>query len=552
MDDHIKEEKKKKSHKKRDKFWKFIFPHSKPKKLNQVTNNNQEQTEKINSLTSYAQTNFSITLDPDVVQTILENNRWDYKRALTDIVDYEEASHGILIEPSKDLQFIKLLGSENDGGTSCYIDALLFAMFIYNTTFDPLLTYDIAPEFENKIKLQTFLRLFVNKLRKGHLVYAEFVHWLRKVLEEAQWTGRNDHGEWTQEDASELFMFITETFELPYLPFQIRLFHGANKDTDDDRVMTDRMLALCVPNDVKKILLQDILLDYFYNSIITGVRRQVDSESTPDSILLPNDGDTQKKESTLYKDNKHPSSFAAEEEGISVTAWQVLEFLPFYSASNEQGISIDTQVDSSFPDTHMILPIVLKRYSYDNFGGSTKIRNHVEIPVTIDFNKFVNQNADDPMCPTCGHIVNWTLHFKSAVCHHGESPYAGHYISYARIMDEDDTNSEPYWLKFDDMNASSRITVIQDKHAAPIFQDLAANAYIIFYELDKTCRHDDDDDGSMNEVTDRKEDDSKSPGSFTETDSDEDDFDTNGKLPNKRKHHRHHRNHHLSESCHLM
>lgn len=319
--------------------------------------------------------------------------------------------------------------------------------------------------------------------------------------------------------------------------------------------MTDRMLALCVPNDVKKILLQDILLDYFYNSIITGVRRQVDSESMPDSILLPIDGDTQKKDPTQLKDTPPPPP-SFEEEGISVTAWQVLEFLPFYSASNEQGISIDTQVDSSFPDTHMILPIVLKRYSYDNFGGSTKIRNHVEIPVTIDFNKFVNQNADDPMCPTCGHIVNWTLHFKSAVCHHGESPHAGHYISYARIMDEDDTNSEPYWLKFDDMYPSNRITVIQDKHAAPIFQDLAANAYIIFYELDKTCRHD---DGSINEVIDIKKDDSKSPASFTETDSDEDeedqnshDFDTNGKLPKKRKHHKHHRNHHLSESCHLM
>ncbi|KAG2232396.1 hypothetical protein INT48_007300, partial [Thamnidium elegans] len=535
----IKEEKKKKAHRKRDKFWKLIFPHSNKSKKNSTKDDKvkrtSEQTEKINSLATYASTHFSVSLEHELFENILESNQWEYKKALSDLADYEEASHGILIEPPKDTQ--KLLGSENDGGTSCYIDALLFAMYIFNTTFDPLLTYDISPEHEEKIKLQTVLRLFVNKLRKGHLVHADYVHWFRKVLQDASWHGQDYLGNWSQEDASELFMFITEMFELPYLPFQIRLFHGANKDTDDDRVMTDRALALSIPDDVGNIQLQDILLDYFYNSVITGVRRNIDFNNISESVIMSPVMDKEKDTPKKLPLPQQPEG----QEDITVTAWQVLELLPFYSATNEQGDSIKTQLDSSFPDTHMILPIVLKRYRYDSLGGSTKIKKHVEIPVTIDFNKFVNQNVDDPMCPTCGHLINWTLHFRSAVCHKGDSPCSGHYISYARA-DVD----EPYWLKFDDLNSESRVTVIQDKNAGSIFTDLAENAYMIFYELDKTCRH----ELSIDEI-ERKDVDSKSITSISTYETDTEEQDCHCKdSKQKRKHrtHHHHLNHHLSES----
>lgn len=222
-----KEEKKKKAHRKRDKFWKFVLPHtvksskktrdSYSKGAATPIKRTSEQQEKINSLSTYAQRNFSVSLDSEVLDCILENNDWDQKKAMSDLLDYEEASHGILVEPPSNAK-LKLLGSENDGGTSCYIDALLFAMYISNTSFDPLLTYDIPVEEENKIKLQTIMRLFVNKLRKGHFINADYVHWFRKVLHDAKWNGQDQHGHWTQEDSSELFQFITEMFELPYLP----------------------------------------------------------------------------------------------------------------------------------------------------------------------------------------------------------------------------------------------------------------------------------------------------------------------------------------------
>lgn len=219
MDDFtIKEEKKKKAHRKRDKFWNFVFPHYKPKKTDTHEEKcTTEQLDKINSLSKYGKNNLSVNLEPEMYESILESNDWDYKKSMADLIDYEEASHGILIEPPKNSK-TKLLGSENDDGTSCYVDALLFAMYISNTTFDPLLTYDISAEKEDKIKLQTLMRLFVNKLRKGHFINAEYVHWFRKVLQDAKWVGQDLSGHWTLGDSSELFMFITEMFELPYLP----------------------------------------------------------------------------------------------------------------------------------------------------------------------------------------------------------------------------------------------------------------------------------------------------------------------------------------------
>lgn len=197
--------------------------------------------------------------------------------------------------------------------------------------------------------------------------------------------------------------------------------------------MTERMVALSIPENTKEpVRLEDILVDYFYNNVITGVKRQVER----DIFASPS--------ASSFLSDKKTDIFEQEDQKVAVTAWQVLELLPFYSASNEQGDAIQTQVDSSFPDTHMILPIVLKRYCYKNGGSLAKISTRIDIPPDIDFNKFVNQSVDDPTCSVCGHLINWTLHFKSAVCHKGSSPYSGHYIGYARVPCEDD---DVYWLK---------------------------------------------------------------------------------------------------------
>lgn len=74
------------------------------------------------------------------------------------------------------------------------------------------------PEDDAKQRLLLLLRLFVNKLRKVHLIRTQLVRQFRYALQSNAWIGVDERGIWTQEDASELFMFLTQTFDMPYLP----------------------------------------------------------------------------------------------------------------------------------------------------------------------------------------------------------------------------------------------------------------------------------------------------------------------------------------------
>lgn len=89
----------------------------------------------------------------------LQETDWNMAQSLADMEDIQEANYGLLAAPP--LATVtntssrspptapKLLGCENDQGTSCYLDALLFAMYIGQTSFDPMLLGDpFAPVFQ--------------------------------------------------------------------------------------------------------------------------------------------------------------------------------------------------------------------------------------------------------------------------------------------------------------------------------------------------------------------------------------------------------------------
>jgi hypothetical protein len=117
-----------------------------------------------------------------------------------------------------------MLGSENDQTTSCYIDALLFSMYATTTVFDPLLTTEIEDDDFDKRRLQTALRLFVNRMREGHLIRTDQIRRLREALVSTGWEGQTQWGTWAQEDASEFFLHITNIFGLPFLPVSLSRF----------------------------------------------------------------------------------------------------------------------------------------------------------------------------------------------------------------------------------------------------------------------------------------------------------------------------------------
>lgn len=69
---------------------------------------------------------------------------------------------------------VEMLGAENRGAVTCYLDALLFAMFAKLTAFECMLKDDPEKD-EHKRNLAFLLRLWVNMLRTGKLIHTDMV-----------------------------------------------------------------------------------------------------------------------------------------------------------------------------------------------------------------------------------------------------------------------------------------------------------------------------------------------------------------------------------------
>ena len=66
-----------------------------------------------------------------------------------------------------------MLGAENRGNVTCYLDAMLFAMFANLDAYERMLRIDFADG--PRQKLATLLRLWVNLLRSGELIFTDTV-----------------------------------------------------------------------------------------------------------------------------------------------------------------------------------------------------------------------------------------------------------------------------------------------------------------------------------------------------------------------------------------
>lgn len=83
---------------------------------------------------------------------------------------FEDSVGGILkpYDPS-----VSLLGAENREKVTCYLDSLLFAMFVKVDVFEAILFNDF--DDEPRKRLVTVLRLWVNLLRTGRLITTDIV-----------------------------------------------------------------------------------------------------------------------------------------------------------------------------------------------------------------------------------------------------------------------------------------------------------------------------------------------------------------------------------------
>ena len=89
------------------------------------------------------------------------------------LVILADSQEGILREYNPN---VKLLGAVNRNGVTCYLDALLFAMFARLGSFEAILynSFDDEP----RARLAMLLRLWVNILRSGRLIHEDIVCFL--------------------------------------------------------------------------------------------------------------------------------------------------------------------------------------------------------------------------------------------------------------------------------------------------------------------------------------------------------------------------------------
>lgn len=75
---------------------------------------------------------------------------------------------------------VHMVGAENRGNVTCYLDALLFAMFAKLEAFECMLKNDLPDEPQRN--LAALIRLWVNMLRTGKLIHTDLVWTTARIL----------------------------------------------------------------------------------------------------------------------------------------------------------------------------------------------------------------------------------------------------------------------------------------------------------------------------------------------------------------------------------
>ncbi|CAN8095626.1 unnamed protein product [Discula destructiva] len=185
----------------------------------------------------------------------------DTEKALDLLLLYQRSESGTILPYDPNVQMV---GAENRGNVTCFLDALLFAMFAKLEAFECMLKNELSDERQRT--LAALIRLWVNMLRSGRLVHTDITQSLQDALAACGWS---DAKLLEQQDTSEAFAFITETLQLPLLTLQVDLFHQGKGDKDDHKVVYERLLNLAVPADPegKGIKLEDCLEEYFNTKV---------------------------------------------------------------------------------------------------------------------------------------------------------------------------------------------------------------------------------------------------------------------------------------------
>lgn len=416
-------------------------------------------------------------LTPTSATALLSTHGWSLRAALEAVARELAFTDSTALYPVPlQTRGVRMRNMVN-AGNSCYLDAVISALFATWDAWDGTLASNVAPAIQNSTgsmvlspsrvndgrglfpcsrissqyqgyvnsygirngvsrqvqqkqqaiqHLRATVREAVNRLRRGEGVSAAAVEAIRSALRAAGFQTRRG-----QEDAAELFVFLVDTLGAPFLPLGETLLHPLPLSaSDDERMATERVLWLSLPcaddMSLKKTTSQfkNLLNDYFFGNRLEGIRRN----------------------STV------------------VNAWKARRILPWYTPMRETGEVAAINDETSF--RALPVPFALKRYS----ANGHKSRVHVDLPPRIDFSDFVDGVS----------AGSFSLVLRSVVCHLGDSLDSGHYVSYTY-----DAFGSPFpiWRRWNDLTPGYVEEFTDDQLSLSAREEQCRDAYIVFYEL---------------------------------------------------------------------
>ncbi|PZC93293.1 Ubiquitin carboxyl-terminal hydrolase [Pyrenophora tritici-repentis] len=413
----------------------------------------------------------------------------DLDRAYDLLVLANESFEGELKEYNPN---VTMLGAINRNMVTCYLDALLFAMFAGLDSFEAML-YDNF-EDEPRKKLAAVLRLWVNLLRSGELIKVDLTKHLQDSLAKCGW---EDAAQVRQQDASEAFTFITGVLELPLLTLKMDIYHTGREDKEDDhKFVNERLLEVAIPEQEgdSVVTLEDCLETYFNNRI--EVKRYLQRQNTIASMRSRDgelvDRDPEKNETfhietteldgsmtplvstpislgpttpltpvrpvlegrrradsifsqryarqpeSKFDEKKHvedvlDTSSGGRPRSASLLKKEILmpawQFFSLIPWYTDNVPRTDAQVAAHFSVKRPVLGICLKRYTMTPNGSPKRLDTYVDIPLDIGLPHFISDDRMKDEGPLFG---NFKLVLQSVVCHRGVSVDSGHYIALVR------------------------------------------------------------------------------------------------------------------------
>lgn len=304
-----------------------------------------------------------------------------------------------------------------NAGNTCYLDSILISLFAEQDISDSLLTRTTTSEPHQT--LRHTLCVAVNHLRRGEVIPKAHIRALRDALITLRW-----YPGAAQQDAAELYAFLLDHLDAPFLPLFNNLAHSGVPDVGDHAPSTERLLWLDVKGNGD---LPTMLNDYFFGQVRKGLRR-----GTPDGV----------------------------------DALVIRSLIPSYTPIRETGEIVSARRDK-FP--YLTVPLAINRF---RARRSAKDRSAVQVRTAVDATSYVNCFADD---------AKYSLILRSVVCHIGNSIASGHYVCYT-------FEPAVGWRRWNDLDSNPVRAVRGDVRVGlpedvSWRDEIESDCYLLFYEL---------------------------------------------------------------------